>query len=791
MIQVRTLSFWGFLVLASATLSIAQQNPGQPGGGQPGFGPPGGGPPGGGPGASRNRALVKQFDKDQDGKLSEQERQAARRYVQENPAQRRGGRGRGGPGGRGGPVEPPEPGRKLSSQDVTSYPRNKLYDEKILRTFFLKFKQDDWEKELADFYRTDVEVPAQLTVDGKTYPEVGVAFRGNSSFFGVSEGQKRSFNITLDYDNKDQNLYGYRTINLLNAHSDPSFQRTVLYSHIARQYTAAPKANFVHVVVNGESWGIYINDQQYNKDFINDWFDRRDGVRWKIPAGPTGRSLTYEGDKREDYWGFELKSKDTPESWQDLIKLCKTLDGIPKEKVSSVDSILSIDRALWFLALDNVLIDSDGYYSRGSDYVIYQEPQFGRFHVLPYDNNETFRFPGGGGPPGSGIRGEQPSGVQLNPFSGEYDDMKPLLSRLLADPEISSRYAAHVRTIVDEWLNWKKIGPISNQYYKLIDEEIEKDTRKHSSYADFILNMTDTLDAGRRPLPGLKSFVEERRTYILSLPEFKKPTPKIESVKLAAINGKASALPAKKPVYVQAKISGNVKAQRVMLYHAAAALAPFQRLPMMDDGKHQDGAAGDGLYGGAVPAQDAGTHVHYYVEARADESVGSTVFYPRTAESKPLDFYIPIPDAPKTNLVINELMASNASAIQDPQQEYEDYVEIYNKGAKMIDLSGLYLSDNKTDPLKWKFPAGSRIAPNGYLVIWLDEDSLDQPGLHANFKLSKSGETLMLIEQQNGKIRLLDAVKFGPQKADQAYGRLPDGSQRLQAIQATPSKQNK
>ena len=777
MIHLRTLLFCG--LIAATTLTMAQQNPG----------PPGGGRPGGGPGAPRNRALVKQFDKDKDGMLSDQERLEARRYVQENPAPRRGGRG--GRGGPPGPVDPPEAGRKVSPKQVTNYPQKRLYDESILRTFFLEFKQDDWEKELADFYRTDVEVPARLTVDGKTYPQVGVAFRGNSSFFGVREGQKRSFNITLDYADKDQKLYGYRTLNLLNAHSDPSFQRTVLYSHIARHYTAAPKANFVHVVVNGESWGIYINDQQYNKDFINDWFDRRDGVRWKIPAGPTGRALTYEGDKREDYWGFELKTKDNPKHWQDLIKLCKTLDETPKEKIASIDSILSIDRALWFLALDNVLIDSDGYYSRGSDYVIYQEPQYGRFHVLPYDNNETFRFPGGGGPPGSGIRGEQPSGVQLNPFSGEYDEMKPLLSRLLADPEISSRYAAHVRTIVDEWLDWKKIGPISNQYYKLIDAEIEKDTRKHSSYADFVLNMTDTLDSGRRPLPGLKSFVAERRTYILSLPEFKKPTPKINSVKLAASNGKASALPAKKPVYIQAKISGDVKAERVMLYHASAALAPFQRLPMMDDGKHQDGAAGDGLYGAAIPAQDAGTHVQYYVEARADASVGSTVFYPRTAESDPLDFYIPIPDAPKTGLVINELMASNQSAIQDPQQEYEDYVEIYNKGAKMIDLSGVYLSDNKTDPMKWKFPEGSRITPNGYLVIWLDDDMNDQPGLHANFKLSKSGETLMLVEKENGKIRLLDAVKFGPQKTNQAYGRLPDGSNRLQGIQATPAKQNK
>ena len=109
----------------------------------------------------------------------------------------------------------------------------------------------------------------------------------------------------------------------------------------------------------------------------------------------------------------------------------------------------------------------------------------------------------------------------------------------------------------------------------------------------------------------------------------------------------------------------------------------------------------------------------------------------------------------------------------------------------MIDLSGVYLSDNKTDPMKWKFPEGSRITPNGYLVIWLDDDMNDQPGLHANFKLSKSGETLMLVEKENEKIRLLDAVKFGPQKTNQAYGRLPDGSNRLQGIQATPAKQNK
>ena len=34
----------------------------------------------------------------------------------------------------------------------------------VLRTLFLEFESADWEKELADFYHTDVEVPAKLTV---------------------------------------------------------------------------------------------------------------------------------------------------------------------------------------------------------------------------------------------------------------------------------------------------------------------------------------------------------------------------------------------------------------------------------------------------------------------------------------------------------------------------------------------------------------------------------------------------------------------------------------------------
>ena len=44
---------------------------------------------------------------------------------------------------------------------------------------------------------------------------------------------------------------------------------------------------------------------------------------------------------------------------------------------------------------------------------------------------------------------------------------------------------------------------------------------------------------------------------------------------------------------------------------------------MLDDGAHQDGAAGDGTYGAAIPAMSAGTTVNYYITAFDDFGISS------------------------------------------------------------------------------------------------------------------------------------------------------------------------
>src|SRR5688572_2232304 len=353
---------------------------------------PGPGLPGGQP-----IPILDQFDKNDDGWLNAEERSAARQLL---ASQGRGARGLMRPNG----VVATARGAAITPADVPIYPERPFYDERILRTLFLTFEENDWERQLHEFRTTDVDVPATLVVDGKTYRQVGVRFRGLSSYGGVPEGQKHSLNLSIDMVHEDQAVGGYRTLNLLNAHEDPTLMRAVLYLHAAREYLPAPKANFVRVVVNGEDTGVYESVQQFNKDFIKENYKDTSGARWKAPGPNQRASLQYLGDNVTAYKQvFEIKTKDDPAQWAALMNLTRVLNQTPKEQLEAeLSPILNIDGALRFLALEMVFVNSDGYWSRASDYSIYRDVA-GKFHILPHDTNETFAaYPTRGGRRGPG-----------------------------------------------------------------------------------------------------------------------------------------------------------------------------------------------------------------------------------------------------------------------------------------------------------------------------------------------------------------------------------------------------
>ncbi|TWU35696.1 Inner spore coat protein H [Novipirellula aureliae] len=535
----------------------------------------------GGPGGPdrTERKIVEEYDADESGWLDANERQLARKAIASNQGRRAGlGGGPKGPG-HGEATLPGTPGPKVAVSDVDTYPDHSLYDTSILRTVFLQFGNPDWESELEDFYSTDVDVPATMILDGKTYENVGVHFRGASSFDHVPRGGKRSVNISLDMIHGDQNIDGYKTLNLLNCHCDPSMMSSVVYSYIARQYIPAPKANFVHLVINGESWGLYNNVQQFDKKFLEENYNGSKGTRWKVSGNPQADGgLRYLGDDLEPYKErFEMKSNDGKKAWTALVQLCKTLNQTPTEQlVPALEPILDIDETLKFLALDVTLANNDGYWTRASDYNLFRDSE-GRFHVLPHDMNEAFALsgpgpggpgpggprPGGPGPGGPGPGGPGPGGpgpgdvggrrgpgdgpsgpggpdhkpgligdlfgsligglgdrplraqVDTDPLVNIKNDRMPLRSRLLAVPELQKRYLQYVQQIASESVAWEKLGPVVEGYRQLVDPLVKADTRKLSSYEDFQAAIDPEKPSADQPM-SLRKFAEERPAFLIS-----------------------------------------------------------------------------------------------------------------------------------------------------------------------------------------------------------------------------------------------------------------------------------
>ena len=126
---------------------------------------------------------------------------------------------------------------------------------------------------------------------------------------------------------------------------------------------------------------------------------------------------------------------------------------------------------------------------------------------------------------------------------------------------------------------------------------------------------------------------------------------------------------------------------------------------------------------------------------------------------------------------INEFMASNATTIADEYGEYNDWIELYNYGTDTVNIAGFYMTDTLGNTNKEQIPTGyalTKIPPGGYLILWADNDTLQDAANHLKFKLSASGEQIGLYAPDG--ITPIDTLTFGQQITDISYGRYPNGN---------------
>ncbi|WP_396189393.1 CotH kinase family protein, partial [Flavobacterium sp.] len=599
-------------------------------------------------------------------------------------------------------------------------PNSGFYNKDSIKNVYLNFPQANYWMLLTNNYATETNIPASLVYDGITYDSVGVRFRGNTSYTTLGTSQKKSFSVETDFIDTNQTLLGYNNLKFNNGHQDASFMREVLYCRMAGRHTPIAKANYVHLFLNNQDWGLYPNIQSIDKNFLEQWFLSNDGARFRATVDGTGgggggggpswgdgtAAMNYLGANQASYQSYyTLKSNDVIiDPWQSLVEACFDLSTATTANMDSISSVIDVDRVLWHLAVENIFTDDDSYIMKGKmDYMVYIEPETGRTFTLEYDGNSSFQS-------------SQATSTNWGPFKNVANANYPLLNKLLNIPEWRQRYLAHYRTILNETFTTANATLLVNDFNSKIAALVASDPKKLYSTAQYNSNY-----------PTLISFVTNRRNYLMSNSEVAQIAPIISAAPFYNSSMLQYAEPVSgEAVNIKASINSSSGIFGVTLYYGTGVMGTFNEVTMFDDGNHNDDAAGDGIFGAQIPGFPATTLVRYYIEAKANNASKSASFLPAGAEHDVFVYTVKSQLTPN-GVVINEIMASNATSAQDETGAFADWVELYNNNATPIDLSGFYLSDDSTNAAKWQFPAGTIIGANGYLILWADEDILDGP----------------------------------------------------------------
>ncbi|MBK9017795.1 MAG: CotH kinase family protein [Saprospiraceae bacterium] len=514
-----------------------------------------------------------------------------------------------------------------------------------------------------------------------------------------------------------------------------------------------PRSNHVKLYVNGNYFGLYINVEHVDEEFVQLRYGNNDGNLYKClwPA-----DLAYKGGDpdlyKQEYGGrraYELVTNEINDDYTDLAHFIDVLNNTPiadlpceLEKVFNVDSYL---KAIAFDILDG---NWDGPIYNKNNFYLYHNLATDKFEYIPYDLDNTL-----------GIDWLSVDWVTRNIYTwAPSTEPRPIYKRLIAVPEYKDRFSFYMNGYLQTVFHPDSIFPYLDNLKALISDAAQIDPYRPLDYG---FSFDDFEDGWDSALPwfqtptGVKPFIQGRWQTASQQLLMGDISPIIHQVSHAF-------WPSAMGLQINASATDdNLTAGMEVCYRWNGQTQTC--LDLFDDGQHADGAAGDGGYGNSLDFAGQTGEFEYFV--RATDNVGQQSRQPicdwRTV-------YVGDAVAP---LVLNEFMASNSGTYPDGAGEFEDWIEVYNPSNAPLSLKDFYLTDNEDLPGKWKMP-NVYIPTQGYTVFWADSDE-SQGSLHTNFKLSAEGEYLAIHEKRGDGFTLVDSYTFGEQAPTKSRAACP------------------
>lgn len=501
-----------------------------------------------------------------------------------------------------------------------------LFDKKSIGEIRLTLPVKNWVNALDSMRIYGMGLmTGSVVIDGAKYDGAGVRFRGDKSY---QTGLKRNpFTFKLNSSYPDQNHQGYTSIKLSSSLRDPSMVREILFHEIAGKYMPSSQACYTKLYINDEYLGVFVNLESVDKKFLDAHYGSsgnaffKAGVDYKPETPATCKqnifgSLEYE-DNLDCYKGnFDMISTS---GWNDLQELTRILNKEPEK----IDKVLDVDRALWMLALNNVMVNLSSYSGNYShNYYLYKDNN-GKFQPVHWDLNLSF---GSFKNTGKGSDLEIKDLQNLDPLLHSDNPYKPLISQLLKDPFHKKVYLAHVRQIVEENFLNGSYEKRAQELQGMIVVPYNDDPNKAYPLDDFKRSLRETV--GRKSkIPGIIELMSKRARFLKTNPEL---TALPSSVTNVEVQGRGKFENQKLNSFrIIAKADRFPK--RLLVYYRFNANEPYMIIPMNEDASN-DLPSGVKAFSVIIEAKSADAVLDYYIVA---ENAGTVSFIPADYMNKP------------------------------------------------------------------------------------------------------------------------------------------------------------
>lgn len=643
----------------------------------------------------------------------------------------------------------------------------RVFDDTTVPRVDITIAPNDLARILGDVLSDDL-YPAQFTwTDDEgsiDLEKVGFRLRGNTSRVSA----KKSFKIKFNTYGGDE-FYGLSDLNLNGEHNDPTISRAKLCWDLLKEAKIpSARANHVELYINGEYRGLYANVEHIDKDYINSRYDDRNGNLYKLYYGcdfnflgqdPNAYKVQQDGRRV-----YELKTNEDVDNYTNLAEFIKILNrpAAPDFRCQ-LESIFDIDLYLRSMAMEVIIGHWDNPIFNKNNAYLYEDPQSNLIKYITFDLDNTF------GIDWFGIDWSERNIYQWDMGNGD----RPIYTNILNVPEYKNRYSYYLNQYVDHFFNDIDLFDILDQLQGKLEPFVVNDLYHSYDYGysinDFNNNFNNAI--GAHVKSGLKEYIEKRSVNIKL---------QLESLEINPIFRDESHKTLDNQLIVEINIEAPYDISTVIKYRLDGG--SWESNEMKDDGEGIDQVKGDGIYSHAIH-YNTDVLIEYYFEAIGLENKYSR--FPFCGAKFQNLIYI---STEPTGIRINEFMASN-NTIADEFGEYEDWIELYNDSNEDIDLSDYYLTDDTSNPTKWKLPP-KKLQSKSYLLIWADEDQ-NQGVFHANFKLSKSGEYIGLHKVSNQEISLVDDYTYLLAQQNISYGLIPNGIGDIITLnRPTPGRSN-